>query len=116
MNAKKPQLNPMLKIVLDLVPLVLVVRPNLPVQNAQELVRLIRDNPGKYIFGSAGPGSINHLGGELLKLRAGGLNALHVPYKGTNPAQMALIAGEVDFLLDTFGTALPQHQAASLLC
>jgi len=101
------------QLIVGVVPMVLAVRPNLPAQTVQEFVKLIRDNPGRFTFGSAGPGSINHLGGELLKLGAG-LNALHVPYKGTNPAQMALMAGEVDFLLDTFGTALPQHQAGKI--
>ena len=100
--------------IVGVVPMVIAVRPNLPVHTVQELVKLIRDNPGKITFGSAGPGSINHLGAELLKLRAGGLNALHVPYKGTNLAQLAVISGEVDFLLDTFGTALAHHQAGKL--
>lgn len=99
--------------IVGVVPMVLVVRPGLPAQTFPEFLKLVRDNPGKFTFGSAGPGSINHLGGELLKLRAG-LNVLHVPYKGTNPAQVAVMSGEVDFLLDTFGTALPQHQAGKL--
>lgn len=96
------------------VPMILVARPTLQVKDARELLDLLRAKPGKYTFSSAGPGSINHLGVELLKLRAGGLDALHVPYKGTNPAQVALMAGEVDFLLDTFGTALQYHQAGKL--
>ena len=100
-------------LVVGVVPMVLAVRPGLPVQNVADFVKLVRENPGKFTFGSAGQGSINHLGGELLKLRAG-LNALHVPYKGTNPAQVALMSGEVDFLLDTFGTALAQHHAGKL--
>lgn len=100
-------------LIVGVVPMVVAVRPGLPAQTFPDFLKLLRENPGKYTFGSAGPGSINHLGGELLKLRAG-LNALHVPYKGTNPAQVALMSGEVDFLLDTFGTALPQHQAGKL--
>ncbi|MFO1200493.1 MAG: tripartite tricarboxylate transporter substrate binding protein [Burkholderiaceae bacterium] len=100
-------------LVVGVVPMVLAVRPGLPAQNVADFLKLVRENPGKFTFGSAGQGSINHLGGELLKLRAG-LNALHVPYKGTNPAQVALMSGEVDFLLDTFGTALAQHQAGKL--
>lgn len=96
------------------VPMVLTVRPTLPVESVRDLIALIRANPGKYTFSSAGAGSINQLGVELLKLKAGGLNALHVPYKGTNPAQVALMAGEVDFMLDTFGTTLPLAQAGKL--
>jgi tripartite-type tricarboxylate transporter receptor subunit TctC len=101
-------------LIVGVVPMILTVRPTLPVNSAQELIALIRANPGKYSFSSAGPGSINHLGVELLKLRAGGLNALHVPYRGTNPAQVALLAGEVDFMLDTFGTSLALHQSGKL--
>lgn len=101
-------------LIVGVVPMVLAVRPTLQVGSAKELIELIRTNPGKYTFSSAGPGSINHLGVELLKLRGGGLKALHIPYKGTNPAQVALIAGEVDFMMDTFGTGLPQHRAGKL--
>jgi len=101
-------------LIVGVVPMVLTVRPTLKVETAKELIDLLRANPGKYTFSSAGPGSINHLGIELLKLRAGGLDALHVPYKGTNPAQVALMAGEVDFMLDTFGTSLALHQAGKL--
>jgi len=99
--------------VVGVVPLVLAVRPDLPAQNFQDFLKLVRGAPGKYTFGSAGPGSINHLSGELLKLRAG-FDALHVPFQGTNPAQVALMSGQIDFLFDTFGTALPQHQAGRL--
>ncbi|MBV7481687.1 tripartite tricarboxylate transporter substrate binding protein [Bordetella sp. BOR01] len=99
--------------IVGVVPLVLAVRPDLPAQNFQDFLKLVRGAPGKYTFGSAGPGSINHLAGELLKLRAG-LDALHIPFRGTNPAQVALMSGQIDFLCDTFGTALPQHQAGKL--
>jgi tripartite-type tricarboxylate transporter receptor subunit TctC len=101
-------------LIVGVVPMILTVMPTLKVDSAKELIELIRANPGKYTYSSAGPGSINHLGIELLKLRAGGLNALHVPYKGTNPAQVALMAGEVDFMLDTFGTSLQLNQAGKL--
>lgn len=101
-------------LIVGVVPMVLAVGPNVRVESARELISMIRSQPGKYKFSSAGPGSINHLGVELLKLRAGGLDALHVPYKGTNPAQLALLSGEVDFMLETFGTSLALHQAGKL--
>jgi len=101
-------------ITVGVVPMILAVRPNLQVNSAKELFDLIRANPGKYSYSSSGPGSINHLGMELLKLRAGGLNALHVPYKGNNPALLALLSGEVDFALDTFGTGLQYHKAGRM--
>jgi len=101
-------------IIVGVVPMILAVRPTLQVNSARELFDLIRANPGKYSYSSSGPGSINHLGMELLKLRAGGLNALHVPYKGNNPALLALLAGEVDFALDTYGTGLQYHKAGRM--
>ncbi|HRO59185.1 MAG TPA: tripartite tricarboxylate transporter substrate binding protein [Burkholderiaceae bacterium] len=100
-------------LVVGIVPMVVAVNPSLPARTMQEFLALLKAHPGKYTFSSAGPGSINHLGGELLKLRAG-VDALHVPYKGTNPAQLALLSGEVDFLLDTFGTALTHHEAGKM--
>lgn len=102
------------QLIVGIVPMVVVVNPALPVKNIQELVALLKANPGKYSYSSSGPGSINHLGGELFKLKAGGLDALHVPYKGNNPALQAGISGEVSFLLDTFGTTLPFHKAGRL--
>ncbi len=93
-----------------LVPMVLVVRNGLPVRSVAEFVALLRQRPGAFSYGSAGVGSINHLGGELLR-RELGVDVLHVPYKGTNPAGAALAAGEVDFLLDTFTTARPFQDA-----
>jgi tripartite-type tricarboxylate transporter receptor subunit TctC len=101
-------------LIVGVVPLVVAVNPSLPVRTMQEFVALLKANPGKYTFSSSGPGSINHLGVELLKLRAGGIDALHVPYKGTHLAQVAVLSGEVDFLLDTFGTALQYHQAGKI--
>lgn len=100
-------------LVVGVVPMVVAVNPSMPARTMQEFLALLKANPGKYTFSSAGPGSINHLGGELLKLRAG-FDALHVPYRGTNPAQLALLSGEVDFLLDTFGTALQHHEAGKM--
>ena len=60
-------------LIVGVVPMVLAVGPNLRVESAKDLIAQIRGNPGKYKYSSAGPGSINHLGVELLKLRAGGL-------------------------------------------
>jgi len=107
-------LNDFNLLVVGVVPLVVVVNPALQIQTLPELLDLIRKNPGKMTYGSSGPGSINHLGGVLMLKQAGGLDALHVPYKGTNLAQMAVMSREVDFLLDTFGTVLNQHRADTL--
>ncbi|MBV7481688.1 tripartite tricarboxylate transporter substrate binding protein [Bordetella sp. BOR01] len=98
---------------IGVLPLVLVVRTGLPAQNFTDFMNLLHANPGKYTFGSGGVGSINHLAGELLKMRAG-VDALHVPFQGTNPAQVALMAGQIDFLFDTVASAMPQQQAGRL--
>ena len=74
-------------------PTCIVVNPNVPANNLRELISLIKANPGKYAYGSAGPGTITNLTGELFKLQAGKLDVQHVPYKGGGPAMQDLIEG-----------------------
>ncbi|MBC7804411.1 MAG: tripartite tricarboxylate transporter substrate binding protein [Candidatus Parcubacteria bacterium] len=76
------------------VPEVLSVHPSLPVNTLAELVTYARANPGKVNFGSAGSGTITHLGGELLKVEAK-INLVHVPYKGAAPAVNDMLGGQV---------------------
>jgi tripartite-type tricarboxylate transporter receptor subunit TctC len=71
---------------------VLVVHPSLPAKNVKELVALIKQNPGKYSFASAGTGTQAHLAGEQFRLQLG-LDLVHVPYNGGAPATAAVIAG-----------------------
>jgi tripartite-type tricarboxylate transporter receptor subunit TctC len=59
-------------------------------------------------------GSINHLGSELFKIRAGNLVTMHVPYKGNSPALQAALSGEVNWLLDTVGTSLGHYRSGKL--
>jgi len=73
---------------------ILVVPASLPVKSLQELVALARERPGVLNYSSAGPGTTQHLAGELFKLRTG-TNIVHVPYKGSAPSLTALIAGTV---------------------
>jgi tripartite-type tricarboxylate transporter receptor subunit TctC len=75
-------------------PLMLVVHPSTPANNLRELVALLKANPGKYSYGSSGNGTIVHLASEMLK-SAAGVDVLHVPYKGSNPATAAILGGEV---------------------
>jgi tripartite-type tricarboxylate transporter receptor subunit TctC len=77
-----------------LVPSVLYVHPSVPANSLAEFVALVKKNPGKYAFASAGSGSPQHLAGEMLKL-AYGLDLVHVPYKGSGPAINDVIAGQV---------------------
>src|SRR5690606_5195808 len=79
---------------LGVVPAALITHASLPVKSAKELIALARAKPGHVTFGSAGIGSGSHLGGELLKMRAG-VDLLHVPYKGSSLVTTALLAGEV---------------------
>jgi tripartite-type tricarboxylate transporter receptor subunit TctC len=79
----------------------------------QELIQLARSNPGKLNFASNGPGSTNHLAGELFKSKFK-LNMTHIPYKGSAPQVVALIGGEVDMGVMAVTTALPMVQSNRL--
>ncbi len=87
------------------VPLVLVVNNKVPARSPKELIDLIRANPNKLNYASSGTGAIEHLtAAHLLSLTA--TQATHVPYKGTAPAQVDLIAGATQFTTTTLNTAL----------
>jgi tripartite-type tricarboxylate transporter receptor subunit TctC len=84
-------------------PMLLVCGPHVPARNFQEFVALLRDSPKPLTYGSAGPGSINHLSAHLLTMRAGG-RAEHIPYRGAGPVIPDMIAGNVDFLVEGFAS------------
>jgi tripartite-type tricarboxylate transporter receptor subunit TctC len=88
-------------------PSVLVVGRDFPAQTAQELVALIKKNPGKYNFGSSGIGTYPHLAAEMFKWRAGGLFVVHIPYRGTGLVITDLVAGQIAFLMDSIVSAQP---------
>jgi tripartite-type tricarboxylate transporter receptor subunit TctC len=88
-------------------PLVLVVRKDLPVNSMQEFVAYAKANADKMQFASAGTGSAIHLGCALMN-SVTGLNIIHVPYRGSNPAMQDLASGRVDYLCDIVTTAKPQ--------
>jgi tripartite-type tricarboxylate transporter receptor subunit TctC len=93
-------------------PTCIIVNPNLPVSNTRELVALFKANPGKYAYGSAGPGTITNLTGELFKMLGGKLEVQHVPYKGGGPAMQDLIAGHIPLITTIMSSAvLAQHRA-----
>ena len=94
-------------------PMVLVVKPSLPAQSLKELLALMRAQPGKLSYGSAGNGSVGHLAGELLKQMAG-LDMLHVSYKGTAPAEVDLMSGTIDLMFTGLVTAAPQIKAGRM--
>lgn len=82
------------------VPNVLVVPGNSPFNTAEELLAHIKANPGKINYGSAGVGSSQHLAAAML-IAATGIDIVHVPYKGTGPAEADLMGGHVSMMLDT---------------
>ncbi len=78
------------------------------------LVDLMKKNPGKYSYASSGIGSILHLAGEYFKREVGGLDVLHVPYRGSTPALQDLLAGNVAWMFETFSTSLQHHRSGKL--
>lgn len=109
----------------DFAPITQMVRvPNVLVMNADtaqrlnihtlaDLVAYAKANPGRLNFGSGGNGSAGHLAGEMFK-KAAGIFAVHIPYNGGNPAQLALLSGQVDFNFDNLATAAPNIQSGKL--
>jgi tripartite-type tricarboxylate transporter receptor subunit TctC len=94
-------------------PLMLVVHPTTPAHSVRELIALVKANPGKMSYGSSGNGTIVHLAGEMLK-QAAGVDVLHVPYKGSNPATQAILGGEVTFVFSTMPPAISNAKAGKL--
>ncbi|MDB5851099.1 MAG: transporter substrate-binding protein [Rhodoferax sp.] len=94
-------------------PQIIVVRADLPVKTLPELVAYAKSHPGKLNYASSGNGSLQHVTGAMLE-QQGGVQMVHVPYKGTGPALQDLLGGQVDL---TFGTAppfMPHIQAGKL--
>ena len=92
---------------------VLTVRNDLPVNNVKELLEYARKNPGKLNYGSTGSGSSNHLSMELL-MRMTDVKMTHIPYKGSAPATLAMLSGEIDALFDNIPNVLPQLRAGKM--
>ena len=88
-------------------PLVLIARKDLPVKDMKEFVAYAKANRERMQFGSAGTGSAIHLGCALMNMVTG-LDVVHVPYRGANPAMQDLMSGRVDYLCDIISTAKPQ--------
>jgi tripartite-type tricarboxylate transporter receptor subunit TctC len=82
----------------------LVVHPSVPAQSVKELVTVLRDNPGKYNYGSSGVGGASHLATALFTSMAR-VDAVHVPYKGGAPAVADLVAGRLHFMMANLTTA-----------
>jgi len=99
------------------VPNVLVINTDtanrLNIRTLADLVKYARANPGRLNYGSGGNGSGGHLAGEMFKAQAG-IFVVHIPYNGGNPAQLALLSGQVDFNFDNLATAAANIKAGKL--
>jgi tripartite-type tricarboxylate transporter receptor subunit TctC len=97
-------------VIMGTVPMTIVVHPSVGT-SLKQLIARARTMPGKLSYGSAGVGSINHLTAELFKKEAGGLDIVHVPYKGSGPAVNELIAGEIPMIAATFSAMVGHHRS-----
>ncbi len=95
-------------------PTVIMIHPSVPARTVQEFVALAKSQPGKITYSSAGTGNGSHLTVELFRAAAGGLDLVHVPYKGGAPAVQALLSGEVQMSSVSVNTALPHIQAGTV--
>jgi tripartite-type tricarboxylate transporter receptor subunit TctC len=91
-------------------PHMLIVAPDFPAKNVQELLAKARAEPGKLAFASSGVGNSDHLCGELFNLMAG-IQAVHVPYKGGAPASVDLMAGRIGYYFAGMPVGLPLHKS-----
>jgi len=94
-------------------PNILVVNPSIKAETVQELIKFARQNPGKLNYASSGSGAAAHLAGELFKAMAG-VDIVHVPYKGAQPALTDVIAGQVQMMFATSASVIPYVKAGRL--
>ena len=87
------------------VPLALVIHPAVPANNVQEFVAYAKAHPGKLSYGSAGNGNVTHLAAYQF-VKAQGIDATHVPYRGSAPADVDLVAGQIQFMTDTINSVM----------
>ena len=95
------------------VPHMLVIPADVPANNLREFIAYVKSKPGQVSYASAGPGTPHHIAGEMFKSMAG-VDMLQVPYKGTGPALIDLLAGRVQFMSVEAVAALPHVKAGKL--
>jgi tripartite-type tricarboxylate transporter receptor subunit TctC len=98
---------------LVVVPNVLVVNPDFPAKNVQELIALLKEKPGEYSYASSGNGTPLHLSGELFKSMAG-VDMVHIPYKGAGPALIDVMGGHVPIMFDNLPSSTEHIRAGKL--
>jgi len=94
-------------------PLVVITNPEQGAESIQQLVEMIKAEPGKYSYASAGAGTGNHLGAEMLKAQSG-LDVVHVPYKGSTPSVVSVLSGDTLFSLVTVPSSLQHIESGGL--
>jgi tripartite-type tricarboxylate transporter receptor subunit TctC len=94
-------------------PLILTVSNDFPARDMKELIAYARANPGKVSFGTSGIGSASHLTTELL-MQTAGIEMVHIAYKGTAPALAALLAGDIQMMVDVPSSMMPHVRAAKI--
>ena len=92
---------------------VMVVHPSVQAKTVKDVIALAKAQPGKLTFASSGNGGTIHLSGEMFKMMAG-VDIVHVPYRGSAPAMIDLIAGRTDMMFDNIPSALPRIQQGAL--
>jgi tripartite-type tricarboxylate transporter receptor subunit TctC len=97
----------------DSAPNVLVVNPSLPVKSVKELIALAKARPGELNYGSSSTGSTPHLAAELFNMMAG-VKIVRVPFKGSGPAVISLLGGQVQLMFATAGSVAPHVKSGRL--
>jgi tripartite-type tricarboxylate transporter receptor subunit TctC len=92
---------------------ILVVHPSVPAKNVKDLIAIAKAKRGGLSFASSGNGTISHLAGELFRTMTGA-DIVHVPYKGSSPAMVDLLSGQIDLMFDSLSSSLPQVRAGKL--
>jgi len=93
----------------------IIVHPSLPVRDVSSLIAYAKANAGKLSYGSAGAGTVTHLAGEMFKQRGGGLDIVHVPYKGAGPGIADLVSGYVPIMTPNItGQLISLHEAGKV--
>ena len=101
-------------VLLGITPNILIANVDAPAKNVKDLIAYLKQNPGKVSFGSAGNGSTQHLAFELM-MHTAGTQALHIPYKGSGPVLVDLMAGHITYAFETMAAATPHIQSGRVI-
>ena len=100
--------------IINSTPLMVAAHPSVPARDLKSFIALLKENPGKYSYGSSGKGTTLHIAAEHFNMAAG-VNVLHVPYKGEAPAMTDLLGGQIHYMVGQASTAAPHVKAGKLI-